>query len=69
MSLDKIFLAIVVIAILVYATLIAFAMVAMMPWGIVGLAILAFAGYVGWRIVSDHVSDDEDRYYEDNFDR
>ncbi|MEE9313125.1 MAG: hypothetical protein V3V02_00615 [Rhizobiaceae bacterium] len=69
MSLEKIFLILAVLGFLAYAFVIATAMVALLPWGIIGLAILAFIGYIAWRMVKEHMDDPEDRYYEDKFDK
>jgi len=68
MPLERIFLILVIVVAIIYAAMIAFAMIALLPWGLVGLAVLAFAGYVAWRLISEHANDAEDRHY-DNIDR
>ena len=39
------------------------------PAGLVVLGVLAFAGYILWRLVSERTKNAEDTYYEDKFDR
>lgn len=68
MQLERIFLILVIVVAIIYAAMIAFAMIALLPWGLAGLAVLGFAGYIAWRLVSEHVNDEEDRHY-DNIDR
>ena len=69
MPLERIFLGICVLGFILYCLMLATAFIAMWPWGILGLLVLAFVVYVAWRLVSEHTRSAEDRYYEDNFDK
>lgn len=69
MSLERIFLVLFVLVVVVYATLLATTLIVFMPWGLIGLVALLFAGYIAWRLVTEHTKNAEDRYYEENFDK
>ena len=69
MPLERIFLVICVLLFVAYCAMLATAFIAIWPWGIPGLLVLGFVVYVAWRLVRDHTGSEEDRYYEDNFDK
>jgi len=69
MPLERIFLFLAIGGFCLYIIFIATAMVSLWPFGIVGLIVLALVIYVAVRLVREHTGNDEDKYYEDNFDK
>lgn len=69
MPLERIFLYLAIGVFLVYLAAVTTTMISLWPFGIIGLLVVAFVIYVAWRLVNDHNDNDEDRYYEDNFDK
>lgn len=69
MALEKIFLIVFICVLCAYALALVFAAIAVFPYGLVGLIVLAGIGYVAYRLIKEHLGNKEDRYYEDNFDR
>lgn len=69
MSLEQLFLVLFIAAVSIYAFFLATAAIVFYPWGLIGLFVLLFAGYIVWRLISEHRNNPEDRYYEDNFDK
>lgn len=69
MKLETIFLFLFIAFFGLYAVLMLTASIAAFPWGIIGLVVLLFVGFVAWRLISEHRNNAEDRYYEKNFDK
>lgn len=69
MPLERIFLYLAIGVFCLYLAAIATTMISLWPFGIIGLLVVAFVIYIAWRLVNDHKGNDEDRYYEDNFDK
>lgn len=68
MSLERLFLYLAVAGLIIQALVIALSMVTFLPWGLLGLAVLAFLVYVAFRLVND-ANTSENKYYEENFDQ
>ena len=69
MALERIFLILAAGGAAAYA-LVALTFGLTLGWlGIPVVLLVVFAAYVAWRLIAGHVSDREDRYYEDRFDR
>ena len=69
MKLETIFLVLFITFVGLYLIMILGASLLAFPWGLIGLGVMLFVGYVLWRLIADHRNSAEDRYYEDNFDK
>lgn len=63
MSLGNIMLGAVVLAAIAYIAVIVTGMIALWPYGVVGLAILAFMALIFGTVVVQRVTNKEDRHY------
>ena len=68
-TLERVFLALAAIGLVLYALVFLLGAFAFMPYGLLGLVVLGFGVFVVHRVVRDHLGSAEDRYYEENFDR
>ncbi|WOI52877.1 hypothetical protein [Parvularcula sp. LCG005] len=66
MSLGNIALGGVIIVTLVYVGILVGGMIALFPYGLIGLAALLFVGFLLWGVLRQKLSDPENRHYEDN---
>lgn len=66
MSLGNLILALICGATALYVLVLIAGMIALFPFGLIGLAVLAVMGFGLWRVVNQKLSDKENRYYEDN---
>ena len=64
MSIERIGLVLFVVAAGAWATVVALSLVAILPWGLVGIAVLAVVAYMLLRAMVDHTSSAEDVHYE-----
>ena len=69
MPLERLFLYLSIGGFCLYLVVVTTTMVSLWPFGAIGLLVIAFVVYIAWRLVNEHKSNDEDRYYEDKFDK
>ena len=69
MKLDQIVLTFLAIVAVLYITTMAVGMLQVLPFGLIGLAILAFLLWVVGRIIYERLHNAEDDYYEKNVDK
>lgn len=66
MSLGNLALAIICVAAALYVIVLITGMIAIWPFGIIGLVALGLCGFGLFRVVRDKLTDKENRHYEDN---
>ncbi|VAW17107.1 hypothetical protein MNBD_ALPHA12-189 [hydrothermal vent metagenome] len=69
MKLDQIILVLVIIVALTWIISVAAGMIAMMPWGLLGLIPLAIVIAIIGRVIYERLNNAEDDYYEKNVDK
>jgi hypothetical protein len=69
MSLDKLALALIIVGGAVYLVVILLGMIALFPWGLVGLAVIGVVGFIFIQVLRQRLNSAEDDYYERNVDK
>lgn len=69
MPLDRLVLILVVAAAALYLLAVLIGLIALLPWGLIGIGVLAITGYVLWRVIRDRLANAEDDYYERNVEK
>lgn len=69
MSLDKLALALIVAGGAVYFVIILLGMIALFPWGLIGLAVIGVVGFIFIQVLRQRLNSAEDNYYERNVDK
>ena len=69
MKLDQIVLTFLGIVAVLYVTALVVGMLQMLPFGLIGLAVIAFLLWIVGRIIYERLNNAEDDYYEKNVDK
>lgn len=69
MSLDKLALALIVVGGTVYLGVILLGMIALFPWGLVGLVVIGVVGFIFIQVLRQRLNNAEDDYYERTIDK
>lgn len=69
MSLDRIALILIVVGGVVYAGIILVGMIALFPFGIIGLVVFGVLAFIFIQVVRQRLANAEDDYYERNVDK
>lgn len=69
MTLDRIALILIVAGAVIYAGVLVLGMIALFPFGLIGLGIFAILGALFFTVVRQRLTNAEDDYYERNVDK
>lgn len=69
MTLDRIALILIVAGAVIYAGILVLGMIALFPFGLIGLGIFAILGALFFMVVRQRLTNAEDDYYERNVDK